>query len=546
MLDDGLRHQVQRHLGALGGEVLDQFDKCTERARCTAGQAFVGHQLAHRFPHRYVAVPRMLADRFDGFLADAPRGYVDHSLQRRVVATTFEQAQVGHGVLDFRAFEEALTAIDAVRDALAQQGFFKHPRLGVGAVQNGDIATGQTGFQRAFDGFYHVARFVMLVERGVQVDRFAIATVGPQLFTETPGVVGDQSVGGFKDAGSGSVVLLQANRLGVREVRRVLMDVLDLRPAPAVNRLVVVADHHQAVAALAEQAQPGVLHGVGVLELVDQNMPEALLVMRQQARVIAPQVERTQQQFGEVDHASPQARCLVGFVDPAHGSEEQVAAGLNVLRPQTFVFLAVDEPLRLTRRPALLVQAQFADHPLDQSLLVIAVENLEGLAQARFLPVRPQQAVREAVEGADPHAGRVDAQQLLDAMAHLGSGLVGEGHRQDGVRRGVFDLDQPGDTVHQHSGFTGTGAGQDQLTANGGCYGLALGIVEGVQQKGEIIAHRGILGCAAGPGKPCVALADESAADDDRSVTGCRLRPVSPEGLQRCASGGKFPCNSDP
>jgi hypothetical protein len=88
------------------------------------------------------------------------------------------------------------------------------------------------------------------------------------------------------------------------------------------------------------------------------------------------------------------------------------------------------------------------------------------------------------------------------------------------VGRGVFDLDQPGDTVHQHSGFTGASTGQDQLTANGGRYGLALGIVERVQQKGEIIAHRRILGCAASPGKPSFALADESPANDDRSVTG--------------------------
>jgi hypothetical protein len=163
----------------------------------------------------------------------------------------------------------------------------------------------------------------------------------------------------------------------------------------------------------------------------------------------------------------------------------------------------------LTRRPALLVQTELADHPLDQPLLVVAVENLEGLAQPGFLPVRPQQAVRQAVEGADPHAGRVDTHQLLDAVTHLGSGLVGEGHRQNGVGRGVFDLDQPGDTVHQHSGFTGTSAGQDQLTAHGGRYGLTLGIVEGIQQKGEIIAHRGILGGGVTPGKPRFALADE-------------------------------------
>jgi hypothetical protein len=77
------------------------------------------------------------------------------------------------------------------------------------------------------------------------------------------------------------------------------------------------------------------------------------------------------------------------------------------------------------------------------------------------------------------------------------------------VGRRVFDLDQPGDTVHQHSGFTGTSTGQDQLTTHAGSYGLALGIVEGVQQKGEIIAHRGILGGGVTPGKPCIVLADE-------------------------------------
>ena len=177
--------------------------------------------------------------------------------------------------------------------------------------------------------------------------------------------------------------------------------------------------------------------------------------MGQQAWVVAPQVEGAQQEFGEVDDPGAHAGGLVGFIDAAHGRQEQIAAGLDMLRAQAFVFLAVDEPLRLTRRPTLLVEAQLADHPLDQALLVIAVEDLEGLGQARLLPVRPQQAVRQAVEGAYPHAGRADAHQLLNAVAHLGSGLVGEGHRQDGMRGRVFDLDQPGDTVHQHSGFTG-------------------------------------------------------------------------------------------
>lgn len=49
--------------------------------------------------------------------------------------------------------------------------------------------------------------------------------------------------------------------------------------------------------------------------------------------------------------------------------------------------------------------------------------------------------------------------------------------------------------MHQHAGFTGAGASKHQLTPELGRDGLALSIVEGVQQEGEVICvHRAILG----------------------------------------------------
>ena len=454
LLDDGLGHQVQRHVQHLGGEVLDQLDETAQRPGGAAGQGLVGDQLLHRRPHRQVAVAGVLADGLDGLLADATGRHVDHPLQRGVVVAAVEQAQVGHRVLDLGALEEALAAVDAVGNLLAQQGLFQHPRLGVGAVEDGDLAALETVLaQRRLDRLDYVARLVVLVEGGVQADRLAVAAVGPQLLAEAPVVVGDQRVGGLEDAGGGAVVLLQADQLGIGEVATELLDVLDLGAAPAVDRLVVVADHHQALAALGEQAQPGVLHGVGVLELVDQDVAEALLVVRQQVGLVAPQVQRAQQQLGEIDHSGARAGVFIGLVDLQHGGEEQVAAGLDILRPQALVLLPVDEPLRLLGRPALLVQAQLADHPFHQALLVVGVEDLEVLAEPGFLPVRAQDAVGQAVEGADPHAGRALAEHLLDALAHLGRRLVGEGHRQDRVGRGVEELDQEGDAVHQHAGL---------------------------------------------------------------------------------------------
>ncbi|KPZ19749.1 Uncharacterized protein ALO56_05260 [Pseudomonas viridiflava] len=505
LLDDGLGHQVQRHVHDLGRQVLDQLDEPAQRSRRTAGQAFVGDQQAHRLPHRHVGMTGMFTNRFNGLFTDATRWNVDDPFKRRVVATAFQQPQVRHGVLDLGAFEESLAAVDAIWNAFAQQGFFQHPRLGVGAVQNGDVVTRDTGLEHALDGLDHITRFIVFVEGGIQADQLAVADIGPQLFAQATAVVDDQAVGRFEDARRGAVVLLQTNDLSVREVGGILVNVLDLRAAPAVDGLIVVADHHQAVATLSQQTQPGVLHGVGVLEFVHQHVAEAALIVRQQTGVVAPQVERAQQQFGEVDHAGTLAGRLIGFIDAAHGGQEQVAAGLNVLRTQPFVFLAIDEPLRLTDRPALLVQTQLADHAFDQTLLVVAVQNLEGLHQPGFLPVRPQQAVRQAVERADPHACRADAHQLLDAMAHLGGCLVGERHRQHRVRGGLLDLHQPGDAMHQHTGFAGASTGQDQLTTQGGGYGLTLGIVEGIKKKREIIAHRRILGCCVMVGKPCFA-----------------------------------------
>ena len=160
-------------------------------------------------------------------------------------------------------------------------------------------------------------------------------------------------------------------------------------------------------------------------------MFEARLILLPQGGVVPPQFQRAQQQLGKIDHPGAGTGLLVGAVDAQHGGQEQVTGGLDVLGPDTLVLLPVDPPLGLTRRPLVLVQPQLADHPLDQSQLVVTVEDLELLGQPGLAPVSPQQAVGQPVEGADPHAIGGNAQQLFDALAHLGGGLVGEGDRQD-------------------------------------------------------------------------------------------------------------------
>ncbi len=120
------------------------------------------------------------------------------------------------------------------------------------------------------------------------------------------------------------------------------------------------------------------------------------------------------------------------------------------------------------------------------AVLIVGIEDLKGLRQMGLAPVRAQQTVREAVEGAHPHAAHRDTQQLFGAAAHLGGGLVGEGHRQHAVGRGALDADQPGDAVHQHAGLAAAGTGDHQHRPGRAGHRVALGIVKGVEQIGNI------------------------------------------------------------
>ncbi len=269
------------------------------------------------------------------------------------------------------------------------------------------------------------------------------------------------------------------------------MDVLDLGAAPAVDGLVVVADDGGGVVVVGEQPQPGVLNGVGVLKLVHQNVPEAALIVPAQLVVVAEQLQHTQQHLVEVHQAAPGAGFLVGQIDFLHGLQKQVAAGhVHMRGAQALVLLAVDEPGGLARRPALFVQPQLADHPLDQTLLIVGVDDLEVLRQARFLPVLAQQAVGDAVEGAHPHAAGGHVEQLLDAAAHFRRRLVGECHGENTERRRLFGGDLPGDTVHQHPGLARAGTGQHQQVPVFGGHRVALSRVKAFN-KGSHIIHGG-------------------------------------------------------
>ena len=72
------------------------------------------------------------------------------------------------------------------------------------------------------------------------------------------------------------------------------MNVLDPCAAPAIDRLIIIADDERHAGIACKQAQPGILNCIGILELIDEQVLKPALVMRQQLGVVSPKLVRAQ------------------------------------------------------------------------------------------------------------------------------------------------------------------------------------------------------------------------------------------------------------
>ena len=301
----------------------------------------------------------------------------------------------------------------------------------------------------------------------------------------------DDRVGGVEDVGVRAVVLLEADHVAHPELALEVAHVADLGAAEAVDALVVVADAEHRRAALAalvgEELQPAVLQAVGVLELVDQDVAEAALVVAAQRFIALEQLVAAQQQLRKIHNRLALALRLILLVK-LHAQAGVVVPGLDRMRAVTGFLLAVDEVLEFARGEFLVVDVQGLQQALDRCELVGRVEDLEQLRESGVAVVGAQQAVGEAVEGADPHAAGAHRQHRAEAGEHFLGGFVGECNREDAGRVDLAGLDQPGDAGGEHPRLARSGPGQDQGVLRGQAHRLQLFGVQVAQQGGHRVS----------------------------------------------------------
>ncbi len=144
--------------------------------------------------------------------------------------------------------------------------------------------------------------------------------------------------------------------------------------------------------------------------------------------------------------------------------------------------LAVDRG----RREALGVDPELVAAAADQppGVGLVVDRELARVAQARRLGA--QDAGAGGVKGHQPHAaragGRAHRQQPFDPAAHLLSGLVRERDREDLLGARLLGVDQEGDPVREHARLAAARAREDQQRTLAMRDGLALGLVQALEQ----------------------------------------------------------------
>ena len=282
-----------------------------------------------------------------------------------------------------------------------------------------------------------------------------------------------------------AIVLLELHHACLGEVLLEVEDVLDVRAAPAVDRLVVIAHDHKVLVLRGKQVRDLVLDVVRVLVLVHADVAEALLVLLEHLRTGAQQLERSHQKVVEV-HGVRRAKASLELEVHLRGLllGRRVRLAHELLRPHHGVFRRADLRENHVERELLLLDAQSLHDVAHQAARIVIVIDGELPGVAQKVRILAEHAHAHGVERAHPHAARAVRQQRLQALAHLGRRLVGERDGEHAPRAHVQIRHDVRDAVGEHARLARPGTGEHQERPLGGEHRLLLSGVERIDIYG--------------------------------------------------------------
>ena len=427
----------------------------------------------------------------DRFVAQPALRHIDDAFEGEVVARLVDEAQIGERIADFGAFVKTETADDAVGHADGDEAVLELARLVLRADEDGDAVEAVGAFGSAMlprlDLVTDAARLLGAVPHADDFDPVALWQISEQGFAKAAAVVGDDPAGGGEDVRGAAVILFEPNDFGTWKVLFKLQDIFDLRAAPAVDRLVVVANAAEVLALLGKQAEPEILAGVRILIFIDHDVAETVLIGFQHVAVRLQDHQHVEQQVAEIAGVECLEPRLIGGVEfrAAPIGEQLAVARANVGGDQSLVLPPVNEARKRARREPLFVEVGGDDELFHHAQLVVGVENGEVRLQADEFGVAAEHLGGNRVESAEPrHPLDRVTDQPTHAFPHFPRGLVSEGDAQDfaGVRfPRVNKMREP---RSQRRRLAGARARQHEDRAVGGEHSFTLRRVQAAQIGG--------------------------------------------------------------
>ena len=343
---------------------------------------------------------------------------------------------------------------------------------------------GQTfGRAQRTDGVHNELSLLALVLRRREADRhLLLALGGPQFLILTIRIIGNHRVRRPQNNPRRAVIPLQLNLPAFGKIPLETENIRVVRPAPGINRLIIIPHAAQIPMLLGEIPSEQILHRRSILKLIHHDIEEAPPVGPQH---ILPAFEQTQgpdNQIIEI-HRVVQSRHLSVFLekrtmhlirrvpcspprfDIAEKTREGAQLGGFVLKPQL---------------PGRLVQA---------GQLVPRVVNSELRTQSGLPGAFPQNAQPEGMKrghGEPPRLSRT--RETPHPLLHLPGGLVREGESQNRRRRDT-PAEHVGDARGNHPGFTASRPGHDEKRTLDAHRGLALLGVHPPQCVLQLFSH---------------------------------------------------------
>src|SRR5690606_25238502 len=147
-------------------------------------------------------------------------------------------------------------------------------------------------------------RFLILVIDLMNLNRHTPWLTRPELLVGSSGILADNVLGGFKNGGGTAVILLQLDNGRARKVAFEIQDIREVRAAPAVDRLPVIANHADVPLRADETFDDGVLRSIGILVLVDKDVFKRRAPCLSDCRLITEQSNGFEEQVVKVERPS--------------------------------------------------------------------------------------------------------------------------------------------------------------------------------------------------------------------------------------------------